>query len=218
LSIYKDDVDFFNAKVNIPFAGKYLLGGKLVHMNSVNGVADPVEVLDFDKRAFVLADNGGEINSATVMPTSVRTRKYNENDLQKVIDQIKLRKMDYERLIVEDEIYQLPLKRLLVLAIKNALKKSECDENYFFCIHLPDNKIAILNSNKNFPNNINFVDFKSHLPTPRSEIFIDPRYLFGLLTKIYHWNNAQIGSQFITRRSPNILNRKAENFLSYLTI
>ena len=56
------------------------------------------------------------------------------------------------------------------------------------------------------------------LPSPRSEILIDPRYLFGLLTHIYHWNNAEVGSQYVTRRVPNIFNRTAQGFLNYLAI
>ena len=40
---------------------------------------------------------------------------------------------------------------------------------------------------------------------PRCEIFIDPRYLFGLLTRLYHWNNAEVGSQYRARRVPEAL-------------
>lgn len=62
------------------------------------------------------------------------------------------------------------------------------------------------------------VDQTALLPAPRSEIIIDPRYLFGLLTNVYHWNNAEVGSQYYTRRSPNVFNRKAQSFLNYLSI
>ena len=67
-------------------------------------------------------------------------------------------------------------------------------------------------------NNITFTDGVSPLPTPHSQIFIDLRHLFGLLTNIYHWNNGQIGSHYMTRRLPNLLNKKAEAFLNYFTI
>jgi len=56
------------------------------------------------------------------------------------------------------------------------------------------------------------------LPEPRSEIEIDIRYLFGLLTNVYHWNNAEVGSQFNTRRVPNVFNRQAQSFLNYLAL
>jgi hypothetical protein len=110
------------------------------------------------------------------------------------------------------------LKRLLFSATRNAVSKSECDEDYYFCIGLPNEQIAVINANKNEPKSLSFIDKSAPLPTPRSEIIIDPRYLFGLLTNVYHWNNAEVGSQYDTRRTPNNLNRKAPAFLNYLAI
>ena len=126
--------------------------------------------------------------------------------------------MDYERLIDANEIGQLPIKRLLISAIRNAVSKSECDEDYYFCIGLPNEQIAVINANKNASRSLSFAEKSSSLPSPRSEILIDTRYLFGLLTNIYHWNNAEVGSQYDTRRTPNIFNSKAQAFLNYLAI
>ena len=215
---YKILVKTMNAKVNIPFAGKYILGGKLFGMNDFRGVADPVEVLDFDEKAIVLADNGGEINTSSLISNEIRTYKYDEREKIKRIEEIKTMRMDYERLISADEIEQLPLKRLLFTASLNAVRKSECDEDYYFCIKLPNEQYAVINANKNSTKSLSFAGKSELLPTPRSEIIIDPRYLFGLLTNIYHWNNAEIGSQYETRRTPNTLNRKAQAFLNYLAI
>ena len=44
--------------------------------------------------------------------------------------------MDYERLINKDEVHRLPLKRLLSKSYKNAIKKSECNKDYFFVFDL----------------------------------------------------------------------------------
>jgi hypothetical protein len=74
-----------------------------------------------------------------------------------------------------------------------------------------------LNANKNRFESITFVDELTPLPVPRSEIFMDRRYLFGLLTNVYHWNYAEVGSEYETRRKPNVLNGKAQAFLNYLT-
>ncbi len=215
---YKMLVKTIDAKVNIPFAGKYILGGKLAGINNFRGVADPVEVLDFDEKAVVLADNGGEINTSNLIPNLIRTNKYDEREKIKRIEEIKTIRMDYERLIAAEEIWQLPLKRLLFSASRNAVSKSECDEDYFFCIALPNEQVAVINANKNESKSLSFVENSVSLPTPRSEIIIDPRYLFGLLTNIYHWNNAEVGSQYNTRRTPNSYNRKAQAFLNYLAI
>ncbi len=215
---YKTLTNKIQAKVNIPFAGKYLLGGKLSRLNSFRGVADPTEILEIDQNAIVLSDNGGEINTKDFIPTSIRTKKYNDIDVNLHIDTIKDYKMDYEKLISNDEVNQLPLRRLLISAAKNAISKSECDDDYYFCFKLPNQKYAVINANRNACDPIIFIDDSFNLPSPRSEILIDPRYLFGLLTNVYHWNNAEVGSQFEVRRVPNIFNRKVQSFLNFLAI
>ncbi len=215
---YQALVAVIGARVNIPFAGKYVLGGKLAHLNAFRGVSDPVEVLEFDPKAVVLADDGGEIDTVTLRGSAVRTARYPAADLDRRINDLQSCKMDYERLMFADEVGQLPLKRLLVAAARNATSKSECEEDYFFSFALPDGVVAIINARRNTPRSVQFMDPGQPLPTPRSEILIDPRYLFGLLTHIYHWNNAEVGSQYLTRRHPNELNRKAQSFLNYLAV
>lgn len=215
---YKTLINYLDAKVNIPFAGKYILGGKLSNLNFFRGVADPVEVLEFDKNAIVLADNDGQINTRTYKASNKRTKLYEKNEIEKAIDSLKYKKMDYERLIAADEIDQLPIKRLLSMATKNALEKSEVEDDYYFCIKLPKGEVGVINANKKLKASIKYINSEDQLPEPRSEITIDMRYLFGLITNIYHWNNAEVGSQFFTRRIPNIFNRKAQTFLNFLSI
>ena len=207
-----------NAKINIPFAGKYILGGKLSKLNDFRGVADPVEVVNFDNRAIVLADNGGEINTITLKTDHVRTVEYGKKQLAERIQEVSTALMAYEKLFNAREIHQLPLRRLLESAAKRAVAKSECDEDYFFIFRIPDKQFIAINANRFASQQFTKLDQGVELPTPRSEIIIDPRYLFGLLTGIYHWNNAEVGSQFETRRFPNKLNREAQNFLNYLSI
>jgi hypothetical protein len=115
-------------------------------------------------------------------------------------------------------IHQLPIRRLLAQATKNAVLKSECEEDHFFCIKLEDGQYAVINANKHSQNSLRFIGVSDLLPTPRSELIIDLRYLFGLLTHIYHWNNADIGSQFLVRRVPNVFNQKAQWFLNFLAV
>ena len=80
---YKEMADSIDAKVNIPFAGKYILGGKLSHLNRFRGVADAVEVTQFDPKAVVLEDAGrGSIDCASLQPSAVRTRPYNTEEME----------------------------------------------------------------------------------------------------------------------------------------
>lgn len=215
---YKNLTEKMNAKINIPFAGKYVLGGRLIPLNQFRGVADPVEILDIDKNAIVLSDDGGKICTDTLKTTDLRTVKYPPEDIQNRLEELKGFQMDYERLINDDEKWQLPIKRLLISAVKNANSRSECFEDYFFFILLENNEYAVINANKNSKNLIYFTKNTESIPLPNCCIVIDIRYLFGLLTHVYHWNNAEVGSQYEARRTPNLLVRKAQSFLNYLTV
>lgn len=206
------------AKVNIPFAGKYLLGGRLAHLNRYRGVADAVEVLDIDPRAVVLADFDGAINTATLQPTGVRAVGYSNDAIEMRVRAIREFKMSYELLINGSEIHQLPLKRLLFFAAKKAKSVMKYNSDYYFIIQIPDGEFAVINLNNSDSSQVNYIDAIPENLTPRSEIYIDPRYLFGLLTNVYHWNNAEVGSQFVVRRVPNIFNRHVQSFLNFLSI
>ncbi len=214
---YLTTTSALKAKVNIPFAGKYVLGGQLTKLNKFRGVADPVEILEIDPKAVVLDDGGDSvINTKDLTPSSSRSQKYSKEDIQARLDNIKDAKMDYEKLINEKYLNELPLFRLLPKAYKIALNHSELVEDYYFFIRLDDRGV-LLNANKN-NESYKVVRDDNNLPFPRTEIFIDRVYLFGLLTMIYHWNNAEIGSQFNSRRFPDEFNRKAQNFLNFFHI
>ncbi len=62
-----------------------------------------------------------------------------------------------------------------------------------------------------------FSEFRRELASdqPRSEIDIDYRYLFGLITGVYHWNNAEVGSLYRVTRVPDRYDPDAQNFLNF---
>jgi len=217
LAIYESDINFFNAKINIPFAGKYMLGGRATELNQFLPVIDPIIVQRVDRNAVILSDAGGKINTFDFIPSKIRENEYTKEEILQRCKELSNKKMNYEKLFSENEIHQLPIKRLIRQAAKNAISKSEVLNDYFFAIQLPDNNFAVINASKNSSEEVLFTSDISNL-TPRSEIYIDPRYLFGLLTHIYHWNNAEVGSNYRTRRFPNIFNRSVQNFLNFLTV
>jgi hypothetical protein len=52
-----------------------------------------------------------------------------------------------------------------------------------------------------------------------SEIIIDYQYLYGLLTTVYHWNNAKVGSLYFCKRNPvDHYYIDAYRFLNFFTI
>ena len=214
---YKKIINFFNADFNIPFAGEYLLGGFLTKYNKYKANPDPIDVKRYDKNALVF-ETGGEINTNNYKTKKIRKKKKSSSTINKRLKEISNKKMDYERLINQNEIDQLPLKRLLISATHKAKKYSEYNKDFFFIINFGKKNVAVINVNKIKKNSIYFKKNLNNLPKPRCEITIDPRYLFGLITNIYHWNNAEGGSHYTCNRVPNIFNRKVQNFLNFLAI
>ena len=53
---------------------------------------------------------------------------------------------------------------------------------------------------------------------PRSELDLDPRLLFALVTGVLHWNNAEIGSLYRTRRVPDEYRKPVQAFLDFFHV
>ncbi len=195
-----------NARINIPFAGQYVLGGKLAHLNQYRGVADATEVLAFDPKAIVLNSGGSADTNYSV--EDIRTKPY--ENINEYIEQLKSKEMDYEEL-------NIPLKRikwqsLLAIAAANAIKRNACEEEYFMIIPYPGGVITINIAQRSW-------DFSREVPKilsyyPYSIVEADPRHLLGLLLGIYHWNNAEVGSHVKVTRS-GIFNRNIQGFLNF---
>ncbi len=207
---YKKMVETINPKKVIPFAGQYILGGKLRKLNAYRGIPDATEILSFDSKAVVL-DTGGSINIETGVTLKSRTKPY--VGLEKYAETLKNEKMYYEKFFSPDMDFRFD--GLLPKAYAQARKHSVCTTDYYFCIKLDENWFY-MNANKK-KNECGFVkDVKKF--SPRSEIIIDKRCLFGLITSIFHWNNAQIGSHYMTNRLPDTFHRPAEIFLHFFQI
>ncbi len=210
---------FFGARVNIPFAGKYVLGGHLQNLNDYRGVADATEVLAFDPKAVVLSDFGaGRIDTKDLRPTAERTTPYDRAERDAFLATTTHHLMDYEIQFggLPQIAARTALRRLLPKAYKNAVRRSLCTSDYWFYISLGKDLWFEMNANHAQPE----CSFSDHAPdkSPRSEVLLDLRYLFGLITTVFHWNNAQAGSQLVTRRYPDVYVRQADAFLSFFHV
>ncbi|MBI3899037.1 MAG: MBL fold metallo-hydrolase [Gammaproteobacteria bacterium] len=216
---YKQMNEALNARVNIPFAGKYILGGKLQTLNRYRGVADAVEMLAIDPKAVVLADGGeATIDTQTLKPSRVRTEPYSASACESYARSLADKPMDYERWFTDLPVTALPFKRLLPKAYQSAARFSNCTQDYYFCIDLTGDGKEWFVCNARKGSEQSFVTKDVANLQPRSEILIDPRYLFGLLTCVFHWNNAEVGSQHRTRRIPDEFRREAQDFLSFFHV
>ncbi|ASM50740.1 hypothetical protein PESP_a2826 [Pseudoalteromonas espejiana DSM 9414] len=216
---YLDYTKLFPAKNHLPFAGKYLLGGKLAKLNDFRGVADAYEVKEFDPKAIILADKGeGEIDLQTGELSKERKQCYSKEDYEarKLVLQEEL--LDYEsEICISYE--KIKFSKLVQSSLVNALRKSENLEDYYFVFNIMiDDKIRekfVINTRKS-----SAAILLSHSDNliPRSEYYVDYRHFFGCLTGVYHWNNAEVASFCNVRRTPNIHRPKAQAFLNFLSI
>ena len=214
---YLETVKNVPSKVRVPFAGQYVLGGSLAVLNDVRGVADAIEVTEIDDQALVLMEYQGTINTDSLVAVAERKEPISKISIKNRLIEIENFPMAYE--LIDSSLVSVGLvTNLLNKALPRALKKSECKADYFFTFELPDGKRAVLNANKDGKSGVEIIGENEQLPQPRSEISIDLRYLFGLLTGLFQWNNAQVGSQFQTRRIPDQFLRDAQKFLNFLTV
>lgn len=210
---YREMRAALDPRIAIPFAGQYVLGGRLHDLNPFRGVADAVEVTEFDRRAVVLADGGGGgIDTGRLVPTAARTECYDPRRIEAYARSLANRPMTYEVYFRDLDTRAVPFRRLLPKAYEHALSRSSMQDDYFLCIRLRDGWFAA-NSRREAPW-FAFVD-EVHDRLPRSEITIDLRYLYGLLTGVFHWNNAEVGSQYRTHRVPDLFRREFSAFMNF---
>lgn len=213
---YRSLADALAPKLRIPFAGQYVLGGKLAELNPFRGLADAVEITEFDENALVLADGGlGSVDTVTFAPTCVRKEKYSDAAMSARISSIAKLPMDYERWFESLPTSAMPLRRLLPKAYGNAQARSGCAYDWHLCFKLDQGWFAC-NASATEPS-FAFVDSPESF-YPRSELRVDLRYLFGLLTCVFHWNNAEVGSQYQTRRYPDEFRRELQGFLNFFHV
>lgn len=123
-------------------------------------------------------------------------------------------KMDYENLNIP--ITKVPFERLLKKAYERAMKANEYKGNNYYIIIKLLKGFFVCNINSEAERCF-YTELLEALP-PYSLIEIDMRYLFGLLTGIYHWNNAEVGSHFKTTRVPDVFNRDVQRFLNFFYV
>jgi len=207
----------FNPKHTIPFAGKYVLGGKLAELNEGRAVIDAVDMLEYDDRAIILEDHGHGLNFGGNgwIRGDARLKPYKKELVDHRIKSISKNKMDYEKYFDSFPVDKMPLERLITKAFKNAIAKSECEEDFYICMRWQYNYF-VMNVNKN-KQACWFVNAPSDM-RPRWEIEIDPKLLFGLLTGVFHWDNASVGSHYQTRRFPDGYVERVQHFLYFLQV
>ena len=131
----------FPSTHHLPFAGEYILGGKLVELNQYRGASDAFEVTEFDNKALVF-NAGGYIDLVNNNIVDIRSEKYPQDAINKKLKEIKFKKLDYE-IDFNLTFDKINFLRLLKKASSNALRKSELQEQYYFIFSITENDEVI---------------------------------------------------------------------------
>lgn len=222
---YRYIISCFEDSYRIPFAGKYDLAGPLSVLNEFRGVPDPLEVLEFDDRAYVLADGvDSYFDLLSCMPSKVRHDAYQPSEQSQA-----------SHSYLWEELFNFVpsndlLERLLLRALPRAHKFSQCTvdrlwhinvyetspPDYSLMIHDPQSySQLILSFNTNSTKNP--LDICPN-PVSESYLYIDKKALLAVLLRLTHWNNYEIGSVYQIRRYPDNYCETHDAYLYFLQI
>ena len=200
-------------KYYMPFAGTYLLGGKLSQINKYRGVPTLHEALEFFEKNIKVSSTGFLLNpykyfdlkngksSSNYIPDS-------KKEVEKYLERISKHKFDYENDILPDDN---SIINLISDSFKRfCFKKNEINfnSNTQLIIQISDSKSVLidLTSNPSYKivSNLNIDTIKRFV-----KISLDKRLLLRILKgpRFAHWNNAEIGSHLKFERKPNIFER-----------
>ncbi len=213
VELFGQYVAALNPRFAMPFAGLYYLGGKLRPKNDFRGVPDALEVKQqFGDSVLILKEAEGEIDLISGEVTHPRTERYDAELRNKYLAQFDEIAFPYEKgtqvELAETKDLLARSHRNAVARIKNPPSRWICFGTFqgsFLCVHADNpGTVTVRNSVADLIN--------------REVINIDSRLFHGLLTRKFHWNNAEIGSHFSFYREPSTYDRRVYDFLNFLHI
>jgi UDP-MurNAc hydroxylase len=195
----------------MPFAGLYYLGGKLRNLNSVRGIPHAIEVKQrFGERVVILKEGGGSLDLSTNEICDERRDPYNIAERDAALSQFDDRPMPYENDVAPSEA---ELVSMLKTAHKNAMSRVNDRPDRKILTKCPDTRFMRLDNKE--PGVVEVLEKPDGI-LAREEISLDSRLPYGLPTRKFHWNNAEIGSHSEIYRWPEIYDRRVCHLLTFL--
>jgi UDP-MurNAc hydroxylase len=191
--------------VAVPFAGQYWLHGEQLDLNPLRGMADATECDVLWKSVWVPADGGKATltihDDGIITAEGTRIKPYDWPTVRKALDrtgepmtaaamnaQYEDHRYRYEREI-QVPVERLPLLKLLESAARNAAPqfKDKPTLHIYIKTQLPQWFHLITTSSY-------AGECEQPWEVPRTEVYIDARSLFSVLTRLANGNSARIGS------------------------
>lgn len=217
---FKRNIEAFKPVFALPFAGSFVLGGKLAKLNDFMAKVDPYSLSLLDTCIVPLDEPGGFVDlvSRTISGKLSGPRdkeKYRER-VEFVADKLLNYESDFN--INFDGVNW---NRLFRCSYANALAKKPYKDKYIIKIsghnEFGREVVCVCSLDSANPEITVIKD-----PTDSAQIFdeefsLDFRHLFGLLTTFYQWNDAEVGSHMVARRKGDY-NSKVFKFLNNFTL
>ena len=228
--MFKETVKFFEPEVVIPFAGDYVLGGGIGHLNEFRGMYDTIETRQIDERSIPIDITTGkeyfdiETKKASKIKKRETSRYEGYADRLSIVDAIRRKKWYPE---LPDEVIEKDLKKILKEVLGNWYKKNQPSDGFEYYFFQEDNKSkGIKITIENHIPSIQQIEYSyDNLKDGKSKsdnfvsIFIDSRLFLACAKRDAHWNNVFGGSQCIIRRHGDTdLCRRMEAKLWFLHI
>ena len=211
-------INSIQPKYFLPFAGTYVLGGKLSPLNDTRGVPNIDQAYEYleqnQKVSMAIKINPGSSFDYISKTASQNYEKFNSIKYQSFLKKISKVKMDYEKDPVPsfEEIFSLAegaYKKFLEKKLINNVSLTtdiiiDVDQKL---IKVPHNKneLEIIEVNK-FENGNKYVKYKTDIRLLK-RLLLGPRYA--------HWNNAEIGSHISFFRNPDVFDRNVYQSMCY---
>ena len=197
----------------MPFAGLYYLGGSLRSKNEFRGILDSLEMKKRHGDSIVVLQEGvGEFNVKSGAITHARHKMQDITARNQFLAQFDNNPYPYQ---IGPLIDIQVLVGLLQTAHGKALARLKDLPQGYICFKVASTEYLCIHAK-----NPGVVDVRQTVEALKNIeiITIDSRLLHGLLTKKYHWNNAEVGSHFEFYRDNDVYDHRVYDFLNFLHI
>ena len=213
LNLFGKYLEELQPRKAMPFAGLYYLGGTLRGRNRFRGVPDALEVKQrFGSSVVVLSEGNGEIDLSTGEVHQPRVNMYDTAQRDAYLSRYDNVLYPYQ---LEAQISSIEIARLLETAHLKAVSRLKNLPTRSICFNFGKQEFLCIKSD--MPGRVRVTSNVDDLPEYEI-IRIDSRYMYGLLTRKYHWNNAEIGSHFSFHRFPETYDHRVYDLLNFLHV
>ena len=192
-----ENLKILNSKYFLPFAGAYVLGGKLSYKNKYLGTVSwdkCIEMLNkkdnIQGTEYIALNEGSSFDLNTGLPDT-EYQPINEDEVKLYIDtKLSNLKYPYELDDMPEQSKLLDDINDAILAMETRLKRIGIVPDMMVSLEVFNEEITIMNTLETESNGT-------------LKCRMDPRLLRRILDKSSHWNNAEIGCHIEFDRKPN---------------